>query len=295
MSALTVLVTGGTGAVGTGIVRALVRNQLKVLGLARSEQSAEKLRALGAEPVPGELAKLDWHAAVSRSDAVVHAGLDWTAPRETQKEITRWLMQQAAGKTLVYTGGTWCFGDGEHTEESPLERGHGWDWMIEDIEAVLEADSFRGIVVNPPRVYGWDPATGECTGWLRAHVEELRSRGSLQIVGSPSRRQAVGHADDVGEVYAAALLRGKAGRMYNAGAISTTSGEMAAAAAAVAGVSPLKMEVIGLSTAVERMGASGRGCNMDQVLRSPAIEALGWRPAHRTLPGAPPQEDGGAA
>jgi len=285
MAPLTVLVTGGSGCVGSGVVRALVKRGHRVLALSRSERSAEKLRVLGAESVPGDLAQLDWQEAVARSQAVVHCGLDWSAPPEASRRVLDWLLAQAEGKTLISTGGTWLFGPGRFTEEAPLQRGHGWDWLIDEVEAVQQSKHLRGIVVHPPLVYNWCAESGESSGWLSRMIQELKTSGSVRVVGSEGRRQAVGHSDDIGEVYALALERGRAGQSYNAGATSTTAGAMARSAAKLAGVSSPRLEVLDLKAAAEVFGASAFGMDLDQVMLSPASEALGWQPQHMNLPG----------
>lgn len=50
-----VFITGGTGFVGSAVVQELVANGFEVVGLARSETSAQKLISWGAQPVRGSL------------------------------------------------------------------------------------------------------------------------------------------------------------------------------------------------------------------------------------------------
>jgi uncharacterized protein YbjT (DUF2867 family) len=52
-----VFVLGGTGAIGSPIVRALVRRCHDVLALARSEASAARLCEGGATPIAGDIAE----------------------------------------------------------------------------------------------------------------------------------------------------------------------------------------------------------------------------------------------
>jgi nucleoside-diphosphate-sugar epimerase len=54
-----VLVLGGTGSIGAAVVEALVRRGHDVAALARSGASARRLAAMGAEAVPGDIARRD--------------------------------------------------------------------------------------------------------------------------------------------------------------------------------------------------------------------------------------------
>lgn len=66
------LVTGGSGFVGEHLVRRLAADGHTVLALARSATSVEKVRALGATPLTGDLDRPD-EFDLPAVDAVVHA------------------------------------------------------------------------------------------------------------------------------------------------------------------------------------------------------------------------------
>jgi len=73
-------VLGGTGSIGASVISALRSRRNEVLGLARSESSADSLSLLGAQPVRGDIRWPDEWANVAESvDAVIQVVGDFTA------------------------------------------------------------------------------------------------------------------------------------------------------------------------------------------------------------------------
>ena len=73
MAARSVFVTGGSGLIGSALVKRLLERGDAVVGLARSDASADKLRALGAEPVRGDLLdEASLTVAMAGCDLVFH-------------------------------------------------------------------------------------------------------------------------------------------------------------------------------------------------------------------------------
>ncbi|WP_406149667.1 NAD-dependent epimerase/dehydratase family protein [Streptomyces sp. NBC_01012] len=84
-------VTGGSGFIGEVLVRRLIGEGHSVRALVRSEASAAKVSALGAEPVRGELTDAaTWQEEVTGSDVVFHlaAETDITASRERHELVS---------------------------------------------------------------------------------------------------------------------------------------------------------------------------------------------------------------
>src|SRR3954449_12859235 len=80
-TARSAFVTGGSGFIGGRLIQRLTSEGWDVRALARSERSAEKVRALGAEPVTGDIASVDAvregaHGCEYAFHAAAHVG-DW--------------------------------------------------------------------------------------------------------------------------------------------------------------------------------------------------------------------------
>jgi nucleoside-diphosphate-sugar epimerase len=70
-----VFVTGASGHIGSAVVAELISAKHQVVGLARSEVSAAKIKSAGAEVLRGDLEDLPALAAAARSaDGVIHLG-----------------------------------------------------------------------------------------------------------------------------------------------------------------------------------------------------------------------------
>src|ERR1700692_3221246 len=68
-----ILVTGGTGHIGSYVIPDLIAAGHEVTGLARSDKSAAAVSALGAKVRRGDVSDLDGlKAAAAESDGVIH-------------------------------------------------------------------------------------------------------------------------------------------------------------------------------------------------------------------------------
>ncbi|MFJ4877145.1 condensation domain-containing protein [Streptomyces sp. NPDC088745] len=117
----TVLVTGGTGGVGSFVLRELAAQGRPVLALARPE-SAHLVAGDGVEVVEGDLTDLDGlRRAVAGADAVIHAACTFTRP-EVDVAAMRAMTEAWSGGPFVFVSSVDAYGrpDGaEVAEEAP--------------------------------------------------------------------------------------------------------------------------------------------------------------------------------
>eukprot|EP00747_Dinoflagellata_sp_TGD_P198508 gnl/TRDRNA2_/TRDRNA2_71571_c0_seq1.p1 gnl/TRDRNA2_/TRDRNA2_71571_c0~~gnl/TRDRNA2_/TRDRNA2_71571_c0_seq1.p1 ORF type:complete len:284 (+),score=43.19 gnl/TRDRNA2_/TRDRNA2_71571_c0_seq1:103-954(+) len=277
-----VLVLGGTGEIGTAVVRALIRHGDIVCGLARSSTAEGVLTSLGASCTRGSLQVLDWELAVAESDAVIHCARDRTGDMATLNgRLMDWLLPQLGAKPLVCTGSCWVFGEGHLSEAMPFisNRTLGLDWLIHGCEAALKAA--HGMVIHPGCVYSQDSA-GRLTGQLERYSKEAEASEAVSVVQSAEVRSPWIDEDDLGELYFLVLHKGTAGFSYNASGFVDTNGNAARAAAKSIGREDVRIEALSAAEAHKQLPAvCAVGYSMDiPTFDTSRATGLGWAPKH---------------
>lgn len=246
-----ILLTGATGYIGTAAAKALIARGHEVLGLARSEQSAAKLRQMGAEAVMGDLGD-----SSSLATAVVASDVDAVVSTASVG-----VMQEAlgnSGKTLVFTSGSAVFGvfnGGNATEVAygedavvplPLEvfaprsarvhpmlgagLGEAMAARVETERAVLDDPRLRGIVVRPGLVYGYGGSLD-----IPAVISMARANGRGAHLGAGTTRQSYIHLDDLADLYCLAVERAPQGTILHGVVDDVSHRDLAAAVSRMIG------------------------------------------------------------
>ena len=221
-----VLVTGATGFVGGGILRALLADGHEVHGLVRDVAAAAGLERDGVVLHAGDMREpASYVPVVGQVDSVVQAAQLSTSGRVTRGRAAQVFAAEHTmttalanacldhGRRLMYTGG--CFDWGDHgddwiTEEtalspSPMGEGHAREArLLQRMHAERGLDVVR---LNPGFVYG--PG-----GLLRSAFVDQASKGRLRCIGTGSNWWSCVHVDDLGRAYAAALTGARPGSYY---------------------------------------------------------------------------------
>jgi nucleoside-diphosphate-sugar epimerase len=214
-----VFVTGATGFIGIPTVKELIAAGHKVLGMARSEEGAKSLAAIGAEAHRGSLENLDsLRKGASASDAVIHLAFihDWSKFAENC-EIDRQAIE-ALGSVLagsdrlfIVTGGTAGLGGpGQMATEDDDVRPDFPSPRVSE-QTALSLKGVRASVMRLPQVHD---TTRQ--GLITYAVAAAREKGVSAYIGEGRNRWAAAHVSDVARLYRLALENNEAGAKYHA-------------------------------------------------------------------------------
>lgn len=220
-------VTGGSGFIGGALIRRLVAEGWDVHALVRSEASAQKVTALGAKAIAGDLADVPSMAVGAQYCEIAfhcaaHLG-DWGTREEFERgnvQGTRNALaaaRQAGLRRFVHVGTEAALLAGEPLvevdERAPLRFDSPALYSSTKAraeEAVIEAnhDGLETLVVRPRFVWG----PGDTT-LLPVLTEAVRS-GRFAWIGGGHHRTSTTHIDNTIEGLMLAAERGAPGGVY---------------------------------------------------------------------------------
>jgi nucleoside-diphosphate-sugar epimerase len=216
-----VLVTGGTGYLGSAIVRALVKRGHEPIVFARRVSDVGG----GVRAIAGDLrSRPSVEDAVAQADAVCHTGALVSLWRQQPSDfddvnvLGTWHVLDAcrAHRTsrIVYTSSFLAMPPAGATQ--PMQANDYQRTKVQALALVRQAVDAQLPVVTmiPGVIYGPGPATeGNLVGrLLRDHLG-----GRLPAIVGPDRLWPFVWVDDVAEAHAVALERGVGGREYALG------------------------------------------------------------------------------
>ncbi|MGD1913246.1 MAG: SDR family oxidoreductase [Rivularia sp. (in: cyanobacteria)] len=220
-----VFITGATGYVGSAITKCLIAAGHQVLGLARSDKSAEKLKAMGAEVHRGDLDDLDsLMVGASNVEGVIHTAfslsdfnnLDVGFTKDEKAVEAMFSSLAETGKPFLYTSGSGVLADTgtQAVDETVATDDKGPVARRAVLEkTVLEAQNrdIRTVVIRPGLVYGQG---GSDVFHMFAGL--ARQAGCGRTIGEGTNVCSVVHVDDLADLYLSALEHSPAGTLFNA-------------------------------------------------------------------------------
>jgi nucleoside-diphosphate-sugar epimerase len=264
-----ILVTGATGYIGRAVAKALIARDHEVLGLARSQRSAAKLRQLGLAAVTGDF---DDSAGLAKAiaDSDVGAVVSIASVGASQGDNAQTFARDRAaikvllgalrdsGKALIFTSGSAVFGvfnGGDATEvcyhedtvlplpvdvfaprsahvPSILAAGFGEAMAarVDTERSVLADPGVRGIVVRPGLVYGHGGSSD-----IPAAISLARANGRGAHFGVGGTRHSYVHVDDLADLYCLAVERAPQGTILHGAVDDVSLRDLAAAVSRMIG------------------------------------------------------------
>jgi nucleoside-diphosphate-sugar epimerase len=247
-----VFVTGGTGFIGGRLVSLLVARGVEVRALARSQSGLEKVKALGAIPIPGDVTDPgSMREAMRGCDVVFHvAAMYEVGARDTRQmemvnvQGTRHVLEaamEAGVPRIIYTSTAAIHGDTkgkmvDETHQIPFEAlksGTLYEqtkWRAHhEVALPLIKEGAPIVIVESGGVYG--PEDHSVVGDLL----ELYVRGRLPVLPDRDTAFTMSYVDDIAEGHILAAEKGRVGESYCMGYQPMTLGQFADAWAKVSG------------------------------------------------------------
>lgn len=216
-----VFVTGATGFVGSAVVKELLGAGHQVLGLARSEASAQALIAVGAEVLYGNLEELEsLKKGATSTDGTIHCGFihdfaNFAASVEVDKKAIETIgaALEGSGKPFINTSGTaGLSGLGRPGTEDDVAGPAFPRSLAEEMTLALAEKGVRAMVLRlPPSVHG----DGD-HGFVPVLIGVAREKGVAAYIGDGQNHWPAVHRLDAARLYRLALEKGTAGSRYHA-------------------------------------------------------------------------------
>jgi len=222
-----VFITGASGHIGSALVPELRRAGYQVIGLARSDESAAKLTAAGAEARPGDLDDLDVIAKeAADADGVISLAYrrdlmqSGDAPGVIAANLkvieTVGAALEGTGKPFVTPVGTLVLWSGGITGRPGTEDDVVQGGPLAETENAAAALAQRGVRASVIRLAPVVHSALDTRGFTPALIAIARQRGAAAYVGDGANRWPAVHTLDAARLFRLALESAPAGARLHA-------------------------------------------------------------------------------
>jgi nucleoside-diphosphate-sugar epimerase len=291
-----VFVTGASGHIGLPVVRGLLGAGHKVVGLARSDASADKIESAGAEVRRGTLDDLDGlKEAAKNADGVIHLAFkhdlafirgDFAGAVAADLRAVQAIGEALVGseKPFVNTTGTLLLAHSVRgragTEDDVGQEGGNPRVASENISLAFAKRGVRTSIVRlAPTVH----SSLDHHGFIPLLVGAARKNGFSAYVGDGASRWPGVHTLDAASLYRLAVERAPAGSRLHA--VADEGVPFRSIAEAIGRGLNVSARSIPAEKAADTLGGFlGMFAQLDNLTSSARTrELLGWKPTHADL------------
>lgn len=284
-----VFVTGASGFIGSSVVKELIANGHHVLGLARSDASADAIRKMGADVHRGALDDLEsLKTGASSTDGTIHTAFihDFSGNAEadfasfqkataTDKAAIDAIGDALAGsnKPFVTSGGTLGIAiPGRVLSEDDLQAGPMPRKSEEATLAVAKRGVRASVIRLSPSVHG----ERDRIGFIPMLIKLARETKRSVYVGEGKNHWTAVDVDDAASLFRLALEKGEPGARFHG--VGDESIEFRAIAESIA--KRLGVPAVSLSPEeAQKLGFLGYAIGIDSAATNAlSRERLGWQP-----------------
>lgn len=280
-----VFVTGASGFVGSAVVQELLQAGHQVLGLARSDASAQAITAAGAEVLRGDLTDLDSlkHGAAS-ADGIIHLAYNHDFSQYEAAAVTETNAVEAMGsvlagsdRPLVVTSGFAGFAPGRLATEEDMPA-----VAVRTSEQAALALVARGVRASVVRLAASVHDAGDRHGFVPYLIGLARQKGESAYLGEGLNRWPAVHRLDAARLFRLAVEQGQADARYHG------VGDEGIAFRDLAAIIGQHLNVPTVSKSSEEAGDHfgwmARFAGLDMAASSALTQQrLGWQPTHLGL------------
>lgn len=221
-----VFVTGASGWIGSVTTKELISHGHKVLGLARSDASADLITSMGGSVLRGKHTDLNiLQEGAKTSDAVIHLAFrhdfsgpdDYTTANQEDRDAITAIGEALKGsnKPFIIASGTLGMQPGQISTEDTMPIDHPLAVRHKAADIVHELSKnhgVKGMVVRlPPSVHG----AGD-KGFVTMLGGAAKNIGFATYIDDGSARWPTVHRLDAAVLFRLAAEKGRAGAVYNA-------------------------------------------------------------------------------
>lgn len=274
-----VLLTGGTGYIGSAVLAKLIEAGHSVDAVVRNDDAAAAVTAAGATALVHDVTDSAWLASrLGSVDAVIHTAAPADGSNATFDDaVLDGVIAGLAGtgKAYLHTGGIWVYGNSANiTESTPIDAPDLVAWREARHERLL-ASGVRATVIAPGFVYGDNRGIAALLAGTPQNDD-----GAWLAIGTGEQHWTTVHRDDLAELYVLAIENPIEGVFVAASGHNPTVNEITAAAS---GGQPVVAE--GLDASRARLSAAFADALFidQQASGAKARSTFGWTPSRPTV------------